>query len=168
MISWGGFSRDFASANDSAGGKCHEQPHEFSSHSGHACRRLPRGLQQRAPGRPAGSRESLRALAPPPPGGQRAAVNPYAPWRSHAYRHGAVPTRETVGQMRAWRASMQLRGAPVVPQIMICVVGIEGIAVPSGPQRVYLVFYGSQWTSGRDPQGAATYLQNLFKGIGTG
>ncbi|HJX21417.1 MAG TPA: hypothetical protein VJ454_10545, partial [Steroidobacteraceae bacterium] len=31
-----------------------------------------------------------------------------------------------------------------------------------------LVFYGSQWTGGGDPNGAATYLQNLFRGIGTG
>src|SRR5437762_7984415 len=46
--------------------------------------------------------------------------------------------------------------------------GIDGIGVTSGTPRVYLVFYGSQWTSGGDPNGAATYLQNLFNGIGTG
>jgi hypothetical protein len=36
--------------------------------------------------------------------------NPYAPWRRHAYRHGAVPTRETAQKMRAWEASMRVRG----------------------------------------------------------
>src|SRR5258705_12986636 len=46
--------------------------------------------------------------------------------------------------------------------------GIDGIGVTSGTPRVYLVFYGSQWTGGGDPKGAATYLQNLFHGIGTG
>ncbi len=30
------------------------------------------------------------------------------------------------------------------------------------------MFYGSQWSGGGDPNGAATYLQNLFRGIGTG
>jgi hypothetical protein len=110
----------------------------------------------------------LAACSSAPPAGKAAAANPYAPWRSHAYRHGAVPTRETAEQMHAWRASMQLRGAPVVPQIMVFGGGIDGIGVTSGTPRVYLVFYGSQWTSDGDPKGAAAYLQNLFKGIGTG
>jgi serine protease len=110
----------------------------------------------------------LVACSSAPPAGKAAGVNPYAPWRSHAYRHGAVPTRETAEQMHAWRASMQLRGAPLVPQILVFGGGIDGIGVTSGTPRVYLVFYGSQWTSDGDPKGAATYLQNLFKGIGTG
>src|SRR5204863_3310565 len=46
--------------------------------------------------------------------------------------------------------------------------GIDGIGVTSSTPRVYLVFYGSQWTGGGDPDGAATYLQHLFAGIGTG
>jgi serine protease len=111
----------------------------------------------------------LAACSSAPPAAKRAAVaNPYAPWRTHAYRHGAVPTRETAERMHAWRASMQLRGAPVVPQVLVFGGGIDGIGVTSGTPRVYLVFYGSQWTSGGDPNGAATYLQHLFRGIGTG
>lgn len=102
------------------------------------------------------------AIAPP---------NPYAPWRRHAYRHGAVPTREAAQKMRAWEASMRVRGAPAVsPTILAFGGGIDGIGVTSGTPRVYLVFYGSQWQSGGggDPKGAAQYLQNLFAGIGTG
>jgi len=99
----------------------------------------------------------------------RAGENPYAPWHGHAYRHGAVPTRQTAQRMRAWEAAMRVRGAPAVsPTTLAFGGGIDGIGVTSGIPRVYLVFYGSQWTSSGDPQGAATYLQNLFKGIGTG
>jgi serine protease len=96
--------------------------------------------------------------------------NPYAPWHGHAYRHGAVPTRECAQQMRAWEASMRVRGAPTISTALLAFGGgIDGIGVTSGTPRVYLVFYGSQWTgSGADPGGAATYLQSLFKGIGTG
>jgi serine protease len=57
--------------------------------------------------------------------------------------------------------------------------GVDGIGVTSGPEKVYLVFYGSQWgtqgtdgsgdvTLSGDPNGMAPYLQNLFKGLGTG
>ena len=49
----------------------------------------------------------------------------------------------------------------------------------TGPEKVYLVFYGSQWgtqgtdangnvTLSGDPSGEAPYLQQLFKGLGTG
>jgi serine protease len=46
--------------------------------------------------------------------------------------------------------------------------GIDGIGVTSGTPRVYLVFYGSQWSGSGDPNGAASYLTRLFQGIGTG
>jgi serine protease len=57
--------------------------------------------------------------------------------------------------------------------------GNDGIGVSTGDERVYLVFYGSQWgtqgTNGKgditlsgDPSGEAPYLQELFKGLGTG
>ena len=55
--------------------------------------------------------------------------------------------------------------------------GINGIGVTTGPPKVYLVFWGSQWgtatTSGattsfsNDAKGVAPRLQLLFKGIGT-
>ena len=52
-------------------------------------------------------------------------------------------------------------------------------ASPPDREKVYIVFWGSQWgtqgtnaqgdvTLSNDPHGAAPYLQNLFKGLGTG
>jgi serine protease len=96
--------------------------------------------------------------------------NPYAPAYDHAYRHGAVPTREALQRMRAWEAAQQAAGPLDLLGLNTLSYGggIDGIGVTSGTPRVYLVFYGSQWTSGGDPNGAAAYLQNLFRGIGTG
>ena len=98
------------------------------------------------------------------------AENPYAPAYGHAYRHGAVPTREAAQQMREWEASRQAArgGHRTSSRILAFGGGIDGIGVTSGTPKVYLVFYGSQWMSGGDPNAAATYLQNLFRGIGTG
>jgi serine protease len=94
-----------------------------------------------------------------------ALVCPYTPWYQHSYRHGAVPTREAQQRMRAWYAS---HAAGAVPNVMSFGGGIDGIGVTSGTPRVYLVFFGSQWLSGGDPQAAAAYLQSLFSGLGTG
>jgi serine protease len=102
--------------------------------------------------------------------GEALTDNPYAPAYGHAYRHGAVPTREALQRMREWQAAQQ--AALTLPVLGLNTLsyggGIDGIGVTSGTPRVYLVFYGSQWTGGGDPHGAATYLQNLFRGIGTG
>ena len=103
-----------------------------------------------------------------PPSAPEALICPYAPWYGHAYRHGAVPTRETQQKILAWRAERRTAQAPLSPATLLYGGGIDGIGVTSGVPRVYLVFYGSQWTSGGDPGGAATYLQHLFQGIGTG
>jgi serine protease len=57
--------------------------------------------------------------------------------------------------------------------------GIDGIGVTSGPEKVYLVFWGTQWgsqstdgngnlTFSTDTAGGAPKLQNMFKGLGTG
>ena len=92
-------------------------------------------------------------------------VCPYAPWYQHAYRHGAVPTREAQQRMREWYAS---HAAGPVANVLSFGGGIDDIGVTSGTPRVYLVFYGSQWATGGDPQAAAAYLQSLFTGIGTG
>jgi hypothetical protein len=95
--------------------------------------------------------------------------NPFAPAYGHPYRHGAVPTREAAEQMRAWDAAQPARGGHRSgSKVLAFGGGIGGIGVTSGTPRVYLVFFGSQWTSGGDPNGAATYLENLFAGIGTG
>ena len=102
--------------------------------------------------------------------GEPLTSNPYAPAYGHAYRHGAVPTREALQRMREWQAAQQ--AALTLPGLGLNTLsyggGIDGIGVTSGTPKVYLVFYGSQWTGGGDPHGAATYLQNLFRGIGTG
>jgi serine protease len=56
--------------------------------------------------------------------------------------------------------------------------GIDGIGVTSGREKVYVVFYGSQWgtagtdangntTLSGDPNGLAPYLQMMYKGLGT-
>src|SRR5215469_2434492 len=96
-------------------------------------------------------------------------MNPYAPWYGHEYRHGAVPTRETMERMRAWRASTRLaRPAPPVSSLLAFGGGVDGIGVTSGVPQVYLVFYGNQWaTGGGDPNDVSTFLQALFAGIGT-
>ena len=90
---------------------------------------------------------------------------PYAPWYQHAYRHGALATVEVNQRMRVWYGS---RRAASAPNTLSFGGGVDGIGVTSGTPKVYLVFYGSQWTSGGDPRGAALYLQNFFKGLGTG
>lgn len=89
---------------------------------------------------------------------------PYAPWYGHAYRHGAVATVETQRKMQVWFASQ----AAAASKSLSFGGGIDGIGVTTDAPRVYLVFYGSQWLSGGDPQAAAAYLQSLFSGIGTG
>src|SRR5260370_32880221 len=78
--------------------------------------------------------------------------------------------------MRSWPAR-QL--AALSPHDLNYGGGIDGIGVTTGAERVYLVFYGSQWgtqgtdangnvTLSGDPSGEAPYLQQLFKGLGTG
>src|SRR6266853_2118018 len=108
------------------------------------------------------------AAASPLAADESLAENPYAPAYGHAYRHGAVQTREAARQMRDWQASRPAAHRRHGSNTLAFGGGIDGIGVTSGTPKVYLVFYGSQWTSGGDPHGAATYLQNLFRGIGTG
>jgi serine protease len=103
-----------------------------------------------------------------PPSAPSGVVCPYAPWYQHPYRHGAVPTREAQQKILAWEASRRAAQAPVSAATLVFGGGVDGVGVTSGVPRVYLVFYGSQWTSGGDPGGAAAYLQRLFQGIGTG
>jgi serine protease len=107
----------------------------------------------------------LAAGCAAPPSKPATLICPYAPWYEHAYRHGAVATRETLQRMQAWYAS---HVAGPASNVLSFGGGIDGIGVTSGTPKVYLVFYGSQWMSGGDPQAAAAYLQSLFTGIGTG
>src|SRR5215472_3012025 len=115
-------------------------------------------------------------------GGASAApvTNPYSPAYQHSYRHGAVPTRSTEVKMRQW-ASSHPHAAPnagTAANDLNYGGGIDGIGVTTGPEKVYLVFYGSQWgtqstnangdvTLSGDPSGEAPYLQEFMKGLGT-
>jgi serine protease len=77
------------------------------------------------------------------------------------------PTRNTVHRSTAFSSEPQLQYWG----------GYDNIGVVSGPPRVYLVFWGSQWGSpsisnglthlSGDPQGEAPRVQQLFQGIGT-
>ena len=108
-------------------------------------------------------------------------VNPYSPAYGHAYRHGVIPTMETWHVMQAQDSA--LKSAGVSTKTLYYGGGVTDgsfthAAVTSGPEKVYLVFYGSQWgtegssgglaTFSNDPANAAPYLQNLFLGLGTG
>jgi len=104
--------------------------------------------------------------------------NPYSPAYQHAYRRGVIPTIPQVTKMRSWAATH-----PAVRALSANDLnyggGIDGIGVTTGAEKVYLVFYGSQWgtqgtdangnvTLSGDPSGEAPYLQQLMKGLGTG
>ena len=102
--------------------------------------------------------------------------NPYSPAVNHAYRHGVIPTRAVANQMNSYRRNHPVAQASA--NNLNYGGGIDGIGVTSGREKVYLVFYGSQWgsqgtdgsgntTLSGDPQGLAPYLQKLFKGLGT-
>ena len=119
--------------------------------------------------------------APAPAAGASGAgvTNPYSPAYGHPYRHGAVPTRELNTQMHRWEA--QTKGArPTQAKTLSYGGGVDGIGVTSGgAEKVYLVFYGSQWgsqgtdaggnlTFTGDPKSGAPVVQKLFKGLGTG
>jgi serine protease len=109
--------------------------------------------------------------------GTPAASNPYSPAYQHAYRHGVIPTVTQLAKMRQWAAAHP--AVPLAVNDLNYGGGIDGIGVTTGAQQVYLVFYGSQWgtpgtdangnvTLSGDPSGAAPYLQQMFKGLGTG
>src|SRR5690349_5180340 len=73
-----------------------------------------------------------------------AIANPYAPSFHHAYRHGAVPTIGQLKKMNAWAAS-NTSARPLAVSLLRYGGAVDGIGVTTGPERVYLVFFGSQW-----------------------
>jgi serine protease len=108
-------------------------------------------------------------------------LNPYSPKMDHPYRHGAVPTKEALTRMKGWaKANMAVHGTVATgTETLSYGGGVNGIGVTSGTPRVYLVVYGTQWgtagtnsagnmTLSGDSLGAVPYLENLFKGLGTG
>ena len=105
-----------------------------------------------------------------------AAADPYSPAYQHPYREGVVPTVQRIGQMRHWAVHQPQARASA--RNLRYGGGIDGIGVTTGHEKVYLVFYGSQWgtqstnasgdvTLSGDPNGVAPYVQELMKGIGT-
>ena len=105
--------------------------------------------------------------------------NPYSPAYGHAYRHGVAPTREAWEHMKEFADHNAKPGGGGSGKTLSYGGGVDGIGVTSGTPKVYLVVYGSQWgTQGTDSNGNATftgdahgavpYLQQMFKGLGTG
>ncbi len=104
-------------------------------------------------------------------------TNPYSPAYQHTYRHGVIPTIPQFSKMTEWARSH--------PNIVAASAndlnyggGIDGIGVTTGREKVYVVFYGSQWgtqstnangdvTLSGDPSAEAPYLQEMYKGLGT-
>jgi hypothetical protein len=114
-----------------------------------------------------------------PATGHPAVRNPYSPAYNHPYRQGVIPTRPQLAKMRTWARSHPAPAAPAAsPNDLNYGGGIGGTGVTTGPEQVYLVFWGAQWgsqstdangdiTLSGDPSGAAPYLQEFFKGLGT-
>ena len=108
-----------------------------------------------------------------------ATANPYSPAYHHHYRHGVLPTIPQQRKMTSWARAHHAQAAAASAGNLSYGGGTNGVGVTTGPEKVYLVFYGSQWgtqgtdaqgdvTLSGDPSGEAPYLQELFKGLGTG
>ncbi len=104
-------------------------------------------------------------------------MNPYSPAYHHSYRYGAVPTLGQYAKMRSWAAAHSNAPAASANDLNYG-GGIDGIGVTTGHEKVYLVFWGSQWgtqgtdgngnvTLSGDPSGMAPYTQQFIKGLGT-
>ncbi|HEY0804735.1 MAG TPA: Ig domain-containing protein [Pseudonocardiaceae bacterium] len=123
------------------------------------------GLATVAQATPAGSSPSTAATA-----------NPYNPAYQHSYRHGAVPTIQQSAKMNGY---LQAHPSVAAANTLTFGGGIDGIGVTSGTPKIFLVFFGSQWgsqstdgngnlTFSSDSRGGAPYIQQTFKGLGTG
>jgi hypothetical protein len=104
-------------------------------------------------------------------------VDPYSPAVGHAYRKGVVPTIQTLAKMKSW--ALGVGGVNFGSETLSYGGGVDGIGVTSSTPKVYLVFWGTQWgtsstnssgdlTFSSDPSSGAPYIQELFKGLGTG
>src|SRR2546429_9892381 len=87
----------------------------------------------------------LAAGCAAPPSKPATLICPYAPWYQHAYRHGAVATRETQQRMQARYAS---HAARPVSNALPFDGGVKGIGVPRSPPTTDLVCSGSPATGG--------------------
>jgi serine protease len=122
---------------------------------------------------------AIRAPGAPVVGSGGPASDPYSPAFHHRYRRGVIPTRTTAARMRAWASQHPAATAVHASSASNLSYGggIDSTGVTTGQEKVYLVFYGSQWgTQGSsggyttltgDTSGEAPYLQKLFAGLGT-
>src|SRR5579863_1712559 len=105
-------------------------------------------------------------------------TNPYSPAYQHSYRHGVIPTIAVEGKMHQWAQTHHPNVSALSANDLNYGGGIDGIGVTTGHEKVYLVFYGSQWgtqgtdsngniTLSGDPSGEAPYYQQFIKGLGT-
>ena len=105
-------------------------------------------------------------------------TNPYSPAYQHSYRHGVVPTVAQLAKIKSYQQVKSNAVTATSANTLTYQGGVDGIGVTSGTPKVYLVFWGNQWgkettksgqlTFSNDSAGAATRLQNMFKGLGTG
>jgi hypothetical protein len=115
---------------------------------------------------------ALAALAACAPAASASAIS--AATQGHPYRHGVVPPRSSQTHNTSALASGtgQLAYGGGISN------GQSTVGVTSGPAKVYLVFWGSQWgtqgtnsagnvTLSGDPKGMAPYVEAFIKGVGT-
>ena len=95
---------------------------------------------------------------------------------AHPWRYGIVPT--VAGAKNDVFGLPLPINIPLLDQNMSYGGGTNGVGVTTGAPKVYLVFWGSQWgtagtnakgdtTLSNDPAGAASVVQEFFKGLGT-
>jgi serine protease len=102
-----------------------------------------------------------------------AAAGELSPVPGHSHGKKVFPT-----QASAHAQAKRAGGAATGSGLLRYGGGVDGIGVTTGQEKVYLVFWGSQWGSSGtdangdttltgDPKGVAPRLQRLFKGLGT-
>ena len=119
-------------------------------------------------------------------GGGGGVTNPYSPAYGHPYRHGVIPTRAQQAAMNSFARSHGATTTSTGPKTLGYGGGVSNtdgtvVGVTSGTPKVYLVFWGTQWgtpttlsngdlsfPSTTDPYGGGVYMQDLFRGLGTG
>jgi hypothetical protein len=134
---------------------------------------------------------AVAAQAVPPPGATASPRPPAAASQEtsqdpkHPYRHGIVWLRGSAAAAAAraprphGRSGSTGMATASPANNLIFHGGNDGIGVQTGPEKVYLVFWGSQWgsqgtdsngylTLSGDPAGEAPRLQAFFKGLGGG
>ena len=91
-----------------------------------------------------------------------------------------MPTIDQSRKMKAYEAGHAASAMPPANTTTLAYGGgVDGVGVTSGTPKVYLVFWGSQWgaqttdgngdyTFSGDPAAGAPYIQEMFKGLGTG